>query len=913
MNLDQQVKNVASQGRYGDSMLLHVNPAEVRGLSQVAPITVNPQTGQPEAFLPFLAPLLGSFALPAMASASGLGALSGLTGLAGSALGSGLAQWAATGDVKKGLLAGLTGYGIGQALQGGRAALTAATGEKLATDMASGAGELGTKGADALIKRSGAQAGNLGMQTAIDQTPGKNFLDILTGNPTVDDSVMNPLNQAFTNPTLISPNNIPTTTYTAPASGMSLADRGSALAAGISQPQALVPITAGMLPTAMMESQEAWNQDVLRRQEEEEESRRQNFLMNPEVSLYAQGGMTELDQGLQMDANLLSNPMGQGVNAFSTGGFVPGITDEGNIVGTRTAQRFAPARKAYAVNPDYMAGFQPETMYFQPSTLNQPATGLTEGGAPKPVDDYMGTRGGYGGPSMSMGASQVIDPYAAYTGPAPEGLIQGAPAPLPQGMSYDIPVDTTTESPTTTESEPVLYDEPLPFVTPGGTQGAFLGGIAPNLIPGIPGVGQGYVSDFDSADQMQTLDYSDYPKRSDYGSSEDGGNLEFKQAQNEWFQGQIPSVNIPGQTSGITNVDTGSMVGPMLPPGTVPPIDFSAGDIVGPDGTLEQSSVYQPTPNLPEIPPVVQPPVVQSKDSSRDYYTAYPGGVPGFYGNPNLGGIYQGFAEGGDTGNKKRFVDYQPEGPLKGTFFDYIPDAYQVSAYLKDRFGGMFPDKGTPPVSQLQPMEPQGPMLPSQSIREQFDRSFAEARRKGDEEFTFRGDRYHTKTKEEVNKKAVGGMIESPVTEAPLQAAEQANDLMQDPVTQETIQFILGETDNQQVVNDFISKYGTEMFLQLRDSVLKSLVPDAQTEGLVEGQGQSGMADDIPGRIGADEKIAVSQDEFIVPADVVSSLGDGSSDAGSNRLYEMMDRVRQAKTGGTTQPPMLDLNKVMPA
>ena len=60
MNLDQQVKNVASQGRYGDSMLLHVNPAEVRGLSQVAPITVNPQTGQPEAFLPFLAPLLGS-------------------------------------------------------------------------------------------------------------------------------------------------------------------------------------------------------------------------------------------------------------------------------------------------------------------------------------------------------------------------------------------------------------------------------------------------------------------------------------------------------------------------------------------------------------------------------------------------------------------------------------------------------------------------------------------------------------------------------------------------------------------------------------------------------------------------------------------------------------------------------------
>jgi hypothetical protein len=43
-------------------MLLHVNPAEVKGLAQAMPITVNPETGQPEAFLPFLAPLLGSMA-----------------------------------------------------------------------------------------------------------------------------------------------------------------------------------------------------------------------------------------------------------------------------------------------------------------------------------------------------------------------------------------------------------------------------------------------------------------------------------------------------------------------------------------------------------------------------------------------------------------------------------------------------------------------------------------------------------------------------------------------------------------------------------------------------------------------------------------------------------------------------------
>jgi hypothetical protein len=60
MDIKQQTQNVANQGRYGDSMLLHVNPAEVKGLAQAMPITVNPETGQPEAFLPFLAPLLGS-------------------------------------------------------------------------------------------------------------------------------------------------------------------------------------------------------------------------------------------------------------------------------------------------------------------------------------------------------------------------------------------------------------------------------------------------------------------------------------------------------------------------------------------------------------------------------------------------------------------------------------------------------------------------------------------------------------------------------------------------------------------------------------------------------------------------------------------------------------------------------------
>jgi hypothetical protein len=67
--------------------------------------------------------------------------------------------------------------------------------------------------------------------------------------------------------------------------------------------------------------------------------------------------------------------------------------------------------------------------------------------------------------------------------------------------------------------------------------------------------------------------------------------------------------------------------------------------------------------------------------------------------------------------------------------------------------------------------------------------------------------------------------------------SQPTTDLMQDPLTQETIQFLMGDTDNQQVVNDFIAKYGNEVFLQLRNNVLQALVPDAQTEGQIEGVG----------------------------------------------------------------------------
>ena len=50
----------------------------------------------------------------------------------------------------------------------------------------------------------------------------------------------------------------------------------------------------------------------------------------------------------------------------------------------------------------------------------------------------------------------------------------------------------------------------------------------------------------------------------------------------------------------------------------------------------------------------------------------------------------------------------------------------------------------------------------------------------------------------------------------------------------------------------------------------------------------------------------------MVPADVVSGIGNGSSDAGAKALYDMMDRVRTARTGMTDQPPDVPQEEMLP-
>jgi hypothetical protein len=69
---------------------------------------------------------------------------------------------------------------------------------------------------------------------------------------------------------------------------------------------------------------------------------------------------------------------------------------------------------------------------------------------------------------------------------------------------------------------------------------------------------------------------------------------------------------------------------------------------------------------------------------------------------------------------------------------------------------------------------------------------------------------------------------------------------------------------------------------------------------MLKGPGD-GMSDSIPGVIGGKRPARLADGEFVVPADVVSHLGNGSTDAGAKQLYSMMDKVRKARTGSKKQ------------
>lgn len=104
---------------------------------------------------------------------------------------------------------------------------------------------------------------------------------------------------------------------------------------------------------------------------------------------------------------------------------------------------------------------------------------------------------------------------------------------------------------------------------------------------------------------------------------------------------------------------------------------------------------------------------------------------------------------------------------------------------------------------------------------------------------------------------------------------------------------LLGEHPRpREAIMRFEEAFGEGALNALRDRI---------SGGRVRGAG-GGMDDLVPGSIEGRQKVRLADGEFVVPSDVVSGLGDGSTDQGVRKLHGLMDKVRQQRTGKRAQP-----------
>jgi len=99
---------------------------------------------------------------------------------------------------------------------------------------------------------------------------------------------------------------------------------------------------------------------------------------------------------------------------------------------------------------------------------------------------------------------------------------------------------------------------------------------------------------------------------------------------------------------------------------------------------------------------------------------------------------------------------------------------------------------------------------------------------------------------------------------------------------------------------------------RMADGGITSLGSYSDGGRLLKGPGD-GMSDNIPARIGRKQEARLADGEFVVPADVVSHLGNGSTDAGAKTLYAMMNKVRKARTGTKKQGRQIQASSYLPA
>ena len=856
--LARQGQQLATHGRYGDTELVHMNPYEVQGLAAMSPtgqLTKNPVTGQPEAFLPFLAPLIGS-ALGKAALGKAIG-----SGLAG-AVGSGLATWAQTGDFEKGLIGGITGFGLGKVM-----------------------GAAGDAGAAA---REGTKSGFQQL------TPLMEAQGALT-DPTVASTFGDRLGDI--------------------GRGFTTKEGLQAIGNTAMSPGVLLPAAVGQGTMAQVEAQEGM--DKLRKEATARDNRyAQSFRdvltdslgmargtdPNPYMGRYAKGGIVGMQRGGDLD-------MTEGMTDEEYRDYMIGDKADESIAGYGLdadnryfikpkagtgAERQSFLRGDFKQKPptDYRHGFEKEFQFFDfikdrpveryadlfGAGASDYLAGLLAGNtgdAPttptynlRDVDQatLKGTQFSGAGPGAGQGGDVVMPPVAPAGGTG-GGIITTKP---PGGGTVTPPAGGTVVPPGggTPVSAGMKAIQDLGIELDQDYDRAE--GEAVYDIMQEYGVGDKEVADYFGVDEQGVADAADVIAQ----RYQTGADLGF----GDKFTGDYTDEDVTRVYENLTSDDGVGLA--------------QAADYFNVTGEELQA-------NLDAIA------ARDAAEASKAQAAAVLDGVP-------VEQVYD-LIEAGDV-SVSQVADHF------GYDYEDVRAAQDAIRAQREATGYVPPTPVIPDVGAIDPQalaDQQAADLAGMSLAEREQAGFGHGGRVGKKRF---------KTPLGMVEMANGGIAELPANLPMTQEVPEETVMMESETVIEepmpdtdfpelvemTVEAIKGNIENaDEIINQFIDEYGVEEFRNLREIVLQGIVPDAQTEGMIEGE-SGGMDDEVMGMIGEDQQVAVSPGEYIVAADVVSGLGDGNSDAGAVVLDEMMQGVRNARSGGQ-QPKPLNKAAVMPA
>ena len=869
---------MAQHGRYGDSMLVHMNPVEVAGIASLSPtgqLTTNPVTGQPEAFLPLLF--------------GGLGSLLKLSPLMTGVL-SGVGTAAVTGDLKRGLISGLTaGFGAAAGDAAGLGELGSASEIDVGiADVVESAGEASVPAGEALAQAS--QAGDLaGMSSA----PGSALGSFGEGLEQARASMPDALTQRPDFLKNVAPNFAPTFT------------------------QALVPAAIGQSTLEQMDVQEDFERAANARMAEAEEKKAQStadlqfgyamaqpdaprgrspmrdrmdrYIRDYGTDLYAAGGgqMPGMQAGGQASGSGQYQGQGQGQGA-GAGAEVVTSDDLGPLVVTPTPEEaavLAAAEGNTALSPEDQQVLEGYYRRYDQERQARDAQ-ITDTGSEFDLGVYARGRGagqfGYT-PQMGLGGIDPVTIQAGlrgdYTIRPPDDYMPGFEA----EFSYfqDDPnapiMPYRGYRPTTggITSEKDYFDPIL-------DRGSYKRKLA-EYYTTLASYGLGEGSDDD--DVVGT----NPPPGEDYGGGEETQppvtNGETEVVTPETGKKEDVKPETPDESGGVGQVDDQDLVEERIK------------QLMDRGMTREEAIANQ---NFA---------IASGYDLNKD------GVVTDAEYRESIGSVGSGTgaSEGSGGAGNIDMSNLPPE-------LRELIESGQVDPSALGRFsgfGGLSGNYGLagsspvvpPPTTTPPPPASRTAVPPTAGTSAPANRRSRMMSGGGDvslrsslgevvvpgggiaeveTQFTARPDRAEMPTEDEVDM---------------LEMAVMGKDRQGNTIT---------EKQQDMIVSAFTDKYGPEIYAMLRSEILRSIMPDAQTEGMIRGSG-GGMDDKVPGMIGAEQPVAVSPGEFIVPADVVSDLGDGSSDSGADELYAMMERVRKARGGNGEQPPAINARRNMPA